>query len=408
LLKAGEEMIKYILDNGIKLIYEHREGNLTSFCIGLNAGALEEQGYSYGTAHAVEHMLFKGTRKRSEDEINSLCDELFGFNNAMTNFPYVIYYGTLDSEDFHKGFELFSDIVMNPEFPKQGFTEEMDIIREELKDWKEDAAQYCEDLLLSNAFHKRRIRELIIGSKESIESFTLDELKNFYEKYYCPSNCVITVVSSCSFYEVREAVIKYMGSWKRQFQGIEAVCYEKNSTNVFFAEFPGMEGAKIQYSFNIDKLEPEEIRILNVFNLIFGDGVSSILYDNIRTKNGYAYEVSSSVKNERGIKLFTINVSTSKKHIEKVIELIDQSIEDIKTNNFINEQQLIKASKRYALKQNFLLERSVELSKRLTTFELMHGDCESLYEDLNCKVEFLLLNGIIEKVFIEPTIQVLK
>lgn len=404
----GEDMIKYILENGIKLIYEHREGSLTSFCIGLNAGALEEQEFNYGTAHAVEHMVFKGTGKRSEDEINSLCDEIFGFNNAMTNFPYVIYYGTLDSEDFHKGFELFSDIVMNPEFPKQGFREEMDIIREELKDWKEDAAQYCEDMLLSNAFYKRRIKELIIGSKESIESITLEELKKFYEKFYCPSNCVVSVVSSCSFSEVREAIIKYMGPWEKSFQGIETVFYEKNSAEVFIADFPGMEGAKIQYSFNMDELDIEEVRVLNVFNLIFGDGVSSILYDNIRTKNGFAYEVSSSVKNERGIKLFTINVSTSKKHVEKVIELINQSIEYIKTMNFINEELLIKAVKRYALKQNFLLERSVELSKRLTTFELMYGDCESLYEDLNYKVECKMLNSAIKKVFKQPTIQVLK
>ena len=110
-------MIKCTLDNGLEFIYEYREGSLTSFCIGFNGGALEEEGYNLGTAHAVEHMLYKGTYKKSEEEINNLCDELFGFNNAMTNYPYTIYYGTLSSEDFGKGFELLSDIVMNPIFP---------------------------------------------------------------------------------------------------------------------------------------------------------------------------------------------------------------------------------------------------------------------------------------------------
>jgi predicted Zn-dependent peptidase len=403
----GDDMIKYILENGIKLIYEQREGNLTSFCIGLNAGALEEQGFNYGTAHAVEHMVFKGTTKKSEEHINSQCDELFGFNNAMTNFPYVIYYGTLGSEDFHKGFELFSDIVMNPKFPEQGFKEEMDIIREELKDWKEDAVQYCEDTLLGNAFSKRRISELIIGSKESINNITLEELKSFYEKFYCPANCVISVVSSCTFEEIKQIVMKYMGSWERKFHGLGAVTYEKNNQDTFYSDFFGMEGAKVQYSFNIDKLGLEELRILNIFNLIFGDGVSSILYDNIRTKNGLAYEVSSVVKNERGIKLFIINVSTSKKHIEKVMELINESIENIKIHRF-EEAVLTKAAKRFVLKQNFLLERSVELSKRLATYELMYGDCERVYQELNHKVRFHILGNTIKKVFQKPTIQVLK
>ena len=159
----------HILNNGIKLIYEFRTADITSFCIGFNAGALEEiDGFKLGIAHAVEHMVSKGTKTRNEKEINSLCDKIFGFENAMTNFPYVVYYGTSLSEDFKKGLELYSDIILNPVFPEVGFKEEMNIILEELKEWSDDIYQHCEDSLLYNAFSKKRIKNLIIGTEQRV------------------------------------------------------------------------------------------------------------------------------------------------------------------------------------------------------------------------------------------------
>lgn len=401
-------MIKYILDNKIKLIYEQRSGALTSFCIGFNAGALEEEGFNYGVAHAVEHMVYKGTKTRSEAEINNLSDEIFGFSNAMTNYPYAIYYGTLSSEDFNIGFELFSDIVMNPVFAEKGFNEEMKVIGEELKDWKEDLEQHCEDILFSNAFSKRRIKELIIGNKESVESITLKDIKLFYDTYYCPENCVVSVVSSYSFEEVLAIVEKYMGSWNKKFNGLKKETYEINSTGIYRKEIANSEGAKIQYSYTIHNLSEEEINMLNVFNLILGEGVSSILFDIIRTQHGLAYEVYSSVKNERGIKLLAIRVSTSKENVDKVIQLIDQCIVQIKNHKY-ESSEIERVIKRYRLKQEFLMERSVELSKRLTTYELMFEDCHKVFNDLNLreKAEFEKLNELLNKVLQKPIIQVL-
>jgi len=78
-------MRKATLKNGMKLIYEKRDASIASFCIALDAGALrEEDGFLFGTAHALEHMLYKGTKTRSEADINRISDEVFGFSNAMT------------------------------------------------------------------------------------------------------------------------------------------------------------------------------------------------------------------------------------------------------------------------------------------------------------------------------------
>ena len=168
--------MKIVFKNGLTLIYQPKEGELTSFCIGFNAGASIETKENYGTAHALEHMIFKATKSKSEFEINKLCDETFGFNNAMTNFPYAIYYGTTLSKDFNKGLNIYGDIILNPIFPMSGFKEEMNIILEELKEWKDDPYQYLEDSLFFNAFKERRIKNIIIGTEESIRKIKLEKI----------------------------------------------------------------------------------------------------------------------------------------------------------------------------------------------------------------------------------------
>ena len=134
-------MKELVLKNNLKLIYKHSESELTSICISINAGAGMEDNKK-GIAHAVEHMVYKKTKNRSEAQINEELSSIFGFQNAMTNYPYVIYYGSLLNEDLEKGIELFSDILLNSVFDDQGFKDEMEVIKEELEEWDEEVEQF--------------------------------------------------------------------------------------------------------------------------------------------------------------------------------------------------------------------------------------------------------------------------
>lgn len=404
-------MEKYTLKNGIKLIYEHRAADITSFCIGFNAGALEETGeFKLGTAHAVEHMISKGTKTRTEKEINELCDEIFGFENAMTNFPYVIYYGTSLSQDFERGFELYSDMILNPTFPEQGFKEEMNIILEELKEWKDDVQQHCEDSLLSNAFNKKRIKNLIIGTEESVKAITLEDIRSFYDRYYAPGNCVISVCSSLTIENIIFVVEKYFKNWKKSFYGIEKDKKELNKYGTFKEEISSLKGAKLQYLFNIDYLDEEEVKALTVFNAAFGEGTSSVLFDEIRTKNGLAYDIGSFIKNERGIKFFTINIATSEKNLERVLSIVDSSIYNMKSRvGYFDEKKINLLCKGIKLKRQLKLEKSIQLCKELTTYELMYGEAKKVYDEV---IELHYINEekilkVINKVLNKPTIQIL-
>ncbi|MBU3218332.1 insulinase family protein [Clostridium estertheticum] len=410
-------MEKIKLMNGMKLLYKRAENNLTSFTIGFDAGANREEKENLGVAHVVEHMLFKGTKTRSEYEINKLCDETFGFCNAMTNYPYVVYYGTTLDEDFEKGFEIYSDILLRPCFPKEGFCEEIEVICAELKEWKDDSNQFCEDSMFYNGFEKRRIKDLIIGTEESVRSITVKQIKDFYEKYYTADNCVISVVSSLNLREILKIVERYIGNMKAKLvpeKGIMeenlANMYENNKPGIYYEYRDDLQGAKIQYCFPIHNLTYREVSALKLFNLVFGDGTSSILFDEVRTKRGLVYDISSKIKNEIGIKLFTISLGTSNENAEKTIEIIDFEIKKVKElRNFFDEECLLKLCKSYKLRRMVALEKSIQTSVSLCVYEIMYKDAFELFSEFEVMKDITdsEIMDVVNKVLVNATVQVL-
>lgn len=422
-------MKSLVLKNGVKIVYENIVSDITSFSIAFNAGAIVEEDNELGLAHVVEHMVFKGTKTKTEEEINELCDEYFGFNNAMTNYPYVVYYGTCLSEDFNKAFSIYSDIVINPIFPEKGFKEEIDVICQELREWKDDVSQFCEDELFYNSFNNRRIKNLIIGTKESVQNFKREDVINFYNKHYKPENCVISVVSSLEFNDVLEKIQNVLNQWnptnnsqvnkyvkEKSLIGDlknkkEIKIYENNILGTFVKLKKDIETAKIQYIFPIHTLTDHEIKALRVFNAYFGEGTSSLLYQKIRTEKGLAYDISSSIKNETGIKLFTIYVGTSKNQINETINLINNQIENIKKcKEVFTVDKINKLCKSIKLKRSLGLEQSIRLSLNLAVYGIMYGNSSTLYEqvvDLENVSESLIINTI-NKVLNSPSIQIIQ
>jgi predicted Zn-dependent peptidase len=402
-------MEKFVLNNGVRLLYEHRESYVTSFCIGFDAGANAEVDFKLGTAHALEHMLFKGTNTLEEDEINLKCDRLFGFNNAMTNFPYCIYYGTSSNEDFAEAFSLYSDIILNPALSEVGFKEEIDVILQEFNEWKEDFSQYCEDELFYNSYERKRLKNIIIGTEASIKKIDINELKRFYKKYYVPENCVISVVTSISFEDIKKIVNNIFSNFKGEYS---KPTYNKESIrpDIYYKEVSGFEGAKIQYVYDISMLDTKEVEALRIFNMWFGEGVSSRLFDKVRTKGGLAYEIFSAVKNEANIKLFSINCSTSKGSVDKCLNIIDLLVDNaIDDFEMLSQADINYLIKRLKLKRALDLEKSIVLANRLTIYELMYKNGKMVFDELEFEYEINnkdMIN-VIKKVFVNSSKQVL-
>lgn len=411
-------MEEYILENNLKLIYKHTESELSSICISLDAGAGVET-EKYGVAHATEHMVYKGTKNRTEKEINEDLSNIFGFNNAMTNYPYVIYYGTLLKEDLKKGIELLSDIVISPIFNEDGFKEEMDVIKEELKEWDEELEQYCEDKLFLNCFdNNRRIKYPIIGTKESLENMTLSDIKDFYNKYYFPENTSVAIISSIKFENVKEFVCQYFGEWKTSYNNKEqrinlnynSMEYERPKIEVYNDKRAGIRTCRVEIVAPINTLNENEIKYFKIFNQYFGDGINSILYDNLRTKNGLIYDVLTTVSNENYIKLYKITFNTAKENVNKSIALVKECIEKLELSaQQINKQQIEQLIKNFKLKRLFREEQSIILAKELATYDCMFGDYRIYINEIN-ELDLLTNETMFEvgnKVLKNLTIQII-
>lgn len=404
-------MRKEVFENGVRFLYKYKEGIHSSFCIALEAGANFEDDDNIGAAHALEHVLFKGTETYKEIEINKKLDELFAMNNAMTNFPYVIFYGVSSNINFEEGFNLYSDIVLKPAFREEGFVQELSVIKEESREWKEDLEQYCEDLLLENAFKNERISNLIIGEEDHINALTIDKLKKFYEKLYVSENLVVSVVGSLPFEEAKEVVFKNFGHLKRKSAKKKIFKRDKMDNGTYIKKITNSDTCKIQIGYDISSLSLEEISRLKVFNMYFGEGVSSILYDEIRTKRGLAYEVYSEVKWEKGIRVFKIVVNTSKKKKDIVLEVLDDILKHIYENVSILEDVKIKSLiDRYKLKISLDMERSIVIANRTAIYETMYNRFNIPFEDLNLDGDISSkdIADIIFKVFKDKAIMILE
>lgn len=403
-------MKEYILENGVKLIYKKKISDLTSICISLDAGALRDE-EKYGIAHATEHMVYKGTKNRSEEDINKELSEIFGFQNAMTNYPYVIYYGTLLGEDLERGIELFSDIIINPSFKNDGFKEEMSVIIEELKEWDEDLEQYLEDKLFLNAFENRRIKYPIIGTFNSLKNICLEDIKEFYKKTYFPRNTKIAVVTSLDFDIVLDIVKRYFEEWNSTLDTIDEITYETPYSKVFEDIKGDIKTSKIQINYPIDKLSEKEVRALRIFNEYFGEGINSKLFDTLRTKNGLVYDVLTRVCHENGIKFYKITFSTAKENVDKALSLIDECVYEIKNlKNTISESELLKWKKSFKLKRLFREEQSIVLAKELSTYETMFNDYRVYInetEDID-DIDIDFITDTLEKVFKNKLVQIIK
>ena len=404
-------MKEFVLDNGLKFIYEKGTSMLTSISIALEAGASAECMLSekLGVAHATEHMVFKGTKTRTEANINETLSKLFGFHNAMTNYPYVIYYGTLLGEDLDEGIEIFSDILINPIFPIEGFNEEMDSIKEELNEWDEELDQYCEDKLFIHSFKENRLKYPIIGTHEDLNRISLEDIKTFYESFYTPENTTIAIVSSLEFEEIKYFVEKYFNNW------VGKKIYVSESDELPMCTLnktikDGINIARVEAIFSLANISEYDIKCLNIFNEFFGEGVNSILFNELRTKRGLVYDVITSICNEKHIRLYKITFNTSPEKVFEAINILKKCYSDIDSYKpVLTDEKINELTKSSKLKMYFKEEQGIRKANNMSTYNVMY-DGNEVYKTLfygldNLNNEIILSS--VKKVLKNPSIQII-
>ncbi|MBU5314694.1 insulinase family protein [Clostridium bornimense] len=364
-------MIKY-LSNGIKVIIEEAEGELTNFTVGFNGGALQDDEY-LGICHYIEHGLFLGTKNRSEEDINKEFDKYFGFYNAMTNYSYVVYYGTTFNEDFKKGIELYSDILLNPTFPDEKLNREKNIIYTEIDEWLQNEKLKSESILFSKIFDGR-LQNIIHGTKESIKEITKENVIEKYESIYVAENCTISIVTALKSDEVLKVLEENFSSMKRGYK----ISYPERkvlSGNKIVVNNEKSNTATVFASVDLHGLNKEEKECMYVLDYILGNGTNSILYDRLRTTKALVYDVETEIRFDSGVEVYLVNAMTSKDQGEEVAFEVEDILSNVERYiSDITEDELQHYIKKIKMNKIIRWERKIQKAKDLSAEDIMYSE----------------------------------
>src|SRR5690242_18180188 len=204
---SSSPIVRDVLDNGLRILTE-RMSQVRSISIGvwLTRGSRHESAERGGIAHFVEHMLFKGTGTRSAEDIAQAIDSIGGQLDAFTAKEYASYYIKVLDEHLPLAVDLLSDIVLNPAFPDEEITREKNVILEEIKMVEDTPDDLVHELFTQHFWEGHPLGRPILGSKETVESFTRATLDDYFRGVYTAPNLIVSAAGNVSHADVRDRI----------------------------------------------------------------------------------------------------------------------------------------------------------------------------------------------------------
>ncbi len=341
---------KEYLSNEIPVVMEPLK-NMRSVAIGIwvKVGSRNETLDENGISHFLEHMFFKGTHKRTAKDIAIEIDSLGGELNAFTSKENTAFYVKILDEYIEKGVELLSDIFLHSTFPEEDIEKEKRIIKEEIKMVEDTPDDYVHDLFNQTIWGDTGLGQSVLGRRETVKSFTRDDLISHIKKYYGIKDVIIACAGNFEPESLLVILNKNLGSLRRGSEPVKDTHPLFNSrVEVFHKELSeahvcmGVEGIP-QAS--------EERYSLSVLNTILGAGVSSRLFQEIREKRGLTYSIYSFVSSYFDTGIWGIYAGVGRKRVRELVELILEEANNLKDT--LTEVELERAKNH--LKGNIIL-----------------------------------------------------
>lgn len=391
---------KVTLDNGLRVVTEHIP-HVKSVSIGIwvEAGSRKENLYNNGVSHFIEHMLFKGTKNRSAKDIAEAIDNIGGQINAFTSKECTCYYARVLDNHIDIAIDVLADMFFNSLFDEEEIIKEKSVIYEEIKMYEDSPEDLVHDLLSKTIFDGNTLSLPILGSEESLNKMTRNDLINYYEQFYSPSNTVISIAGNFNFNETIGLIKKYFNNWSTKQNLIEK--YRKPE---LFHDISNKKKDIEQLHFCIGTegvaQGKDELYALLVLNNIFGGSMSSRLFQDIREDRGLVYSIYSYPSSYKDTGILTIYAALNPDYFLEVVDIIIKNINKIQ-KEYLSDEEIYKSKEQ--LKGNYILGLE-STSSRMTSIgksELLLGKITSPQEILTKidKVKAEDIKHIINKVF---------
>lgn len=328
---------KKVLANGIRIIGEEiPDYNSVTVGIFVFCGGRDEPSDQLGIAHFTEHMLFKGTNKRSSLDISKTIDRIGGVINAYTNKEYTCYYVKIIKEKLELGVELLSDIFLNSVFPEEELEREKEVVIQEIGMVNDTPDDLIHDLMLQSIFGKDGLGHSLLGTEKHVKNFSRDSIFKFVKNYYQNDRIVVAAAGNFKWDEFYNLADKYFGN--------------REEGNIIFKRESNKVGKDIRLSkshlyqihtaigFKTVSIYNDDKYPLKVLNHILGTGMSSLLFQELREKSGYAYSVFSFTHEYQDTGYLEIYFGTSIKHHKKCMDKVDEILKKLAKGEIPKEE----------------------------------------------------------------------
>lgn len=391
---------KVVLENGIRVVsFPMPEMRSVSVGLWIEAGSRHENLENNGISHFIEHLLFKGTEKRSAKKIAEIFDSIGGQINAFTGKEATCFYTKTLSKYLELSIDVLSDIFFHSLINPSEMELEKSVVIEEIHMYEDSPEEIVHDLVTELAW-KKSLGYPILGTLDNIQNMTRKDIVDYKTLHYTPNRVVIAVAGNYDEKKLDKLIRKYFADWKADFS---KVTYEEN---LFHAgeQFVEKDTEQAHFCISYPGLKSKDDLTYSALalNNILGGGMSSRLFQEIREKRGLAYSVYTYVTSYKEEGLFTIYGGINPENYTKVMALLNAEIEKI-----FHKQPSAREIKnaKEQLKGNFLLglENTTSIMSYIGKSELLWNEIET-FEEVIEKIEKIddeSIGVVKEKIFAE-------
>ena len=346
-------------------------------------GSANETSETNGLSHFIEHNMFKGTKTRSAFDIVQEFESLGAQINAWTSKQSTCYYALSTDDKADKCAEILSDMMFNSIFPKEELEKERKVILEEIAMGEDDNEGLAQDLATEALFGKDTpLGRTIIGTKENVSRFNKEDVLKYIAENYVAEDIVIAIAGSLSLDQAVDIVKKYfVGKFKnglgRGWQDRPALTH-----SAYVSKFKDIEQANIFITLpglpNLANIK----HATNVAFDIFGGGMSSRLFQEVREKSGLAYSVYAYNSGYINNGISQLYIGTNKDSVKKAIELTKKVILDVKKNGF-SQSEIDKGVNSALTRYVLASESSISKMRIIGTNALLYNEAFDLDKEVN-------------------------
>ncbi len=326
--------------SGIRLVLEPVK-NIRSVALGIFilVGSRNENKDEAGITHFIEHMLFKGTRRRSVDKISKEVNELGGHINAYTSQEMICLYGKTIDEQTPQLVDLLTDLFFNSVFSPSEIVREKSVVAEEISLYNDTPEELIFDIFIETMWRNNSVGNPVLGRSETLNKFNKKSISDFTKRNFSPDKIVISAAGNFRIDEIEKLISPIVNKFSAQ--GLPGICDSSKPTpshRLKIVESPKLD--QIHFCLGTDAMNrhSEDRFAMALLNSILGGGAGSRIYNEIREKRGMAYSIGSSITLFTDCGFFTVNGGTQKKFLFDSFDIILSEIRKITKRHVRNEE----------------------------------------------------------------------